>query len=128
MAESFKQDIIIEGLPTGSSSFLEAGDFQYVSAFYSLNMGENFINTLRQKRFKISNTSLDKTYRFEFTTYDKLIFVPSMGHLKPLATKEVIASFLSKKPINCVKVGEINSTFLLFVKVELLFLFRYIWI
>lgn len=52
--------------------------------------------------------SADKMYRFEFASYDKLVFTPGIGHLKPGAHKEVIASFLTKDPVNFTKVTTYN--------------------
>lgn len=85
------------------------------SVGYEINFGYPLINTLEKKCFKIINTSSSSTYKFEFPSYDKLLFIPAIGHLKPNATKEVIVTFLSKEPFTIAKVN-----YIVFVKITTL--------
>lgn len=66
---------------------------------YELNFGFGFVNTLQKKCFRIVNHSLEDIYRFQFPIYDKLLFIPAIGHLNPQSSKEIISTFLAKEPI-----------------------------
>ncbi|KAK5646871.1 hypothetical protein RI129_005335 [Pyrocoelia pectoralis] len=71
---------------------------------YTFDFGPLAVNKPYRQYFKIMNTSLTQIYKFEFTYLDKLSFVPTRGHLKPEACKDVIATFKSKEPCTMQKV------------------------
>lgn len=98
--EVFNEVVIIEGLPTVAIK----QDGFFTNPGYELDFGTSFINVLQKKYFKIINHSSTATYKFEIANCDKLMFIPAVGHLKPRAIKEIIATVLSKEPINIIKV------------------------
>ncbi|KAB0798017.1 hypothetical protein PPYR_09010 [Photinus pyralis] len=71
---------------------------------YTIEFGALAVNKPRRKCFKIVNASPTQTYKFEFVNWDKVSFVPSRGHLKPAACKDVIATFKSKEPCTVEKI------------------------
>lgn len=73
-------------------------------ACYELNFGFFPPNKLQKKLFKIVNNSDKTIYKFHLPGTEKLIFIPSIGHLKPHSVKEIIATYLTKEPINLIKV------------------------
>lgn len=99
-AEGYYEDVAIDGLPvvpvkieTSKTSFYES------ELGYDLNFSFGYVDVLQKKCFKISNHSTEIVYRFEFPTYDKLVFIPAIGHLAPNSSKEIICTFLTTEPI-----------------------------
>lgn len=101
-AESYQENFILTGLPT--ASLADQPRNILVVSRYELNLGHCTLNTLTTTRFTIKNTSTEYTYRFQFPSFDKLKFSPTIGHLQPGSSKEVLVSFFTKTPLNLLKV------------------------
>ncbi|KAI4465642.1 dlec1 deleted in lung and esophageal cancer 1 [Holotrichia oblita] len=99
--ESYQENIILTGLPT--ASFAEQTKNALIISRYELNLGHCTLNTLTTTRFTIKNTSTEFSYRFQFPSFDKLKFSPTIGHLQPESSKEVLVSFFTKTPLNLLK-------------------------
>lgn len=66
---------------------------------YNLNFDCAHINKPCKKYIKLKNISSEDTYKFVFTPTDNLNFIPTIGHLKPLSSKDIIVIFYSMEPI-----------------------------
>lgn len=69
------------------------------STKYILDFGSCYIKNLQKCRFKIYNQSSEFIYKFQFKSISEVTFTPSVGHLRPLTRKEIIATFMSVEPI-----------------------------
>ncbi|KAG5323149.1 HYDIN protein, partial [Acromyrmex heyeri] len=69
-----------------------------VSLIYILDYGYCFVNKIYRKSFKIVNKSINQYLRFQWSAHPNVVFTPSIGHLKPLTCKEIVATFLSSEP------------------------------
>lgn len=110
-AQCFVEDIIIEGLPTtnpfiqkSKTSMISMGTMSYCTN-YLIDFGNSFLNSLQKMKFKIMNQSTVDIYKFEFRAISDVTFIPSIGHLKPAAKKEVIVTFLSSDPVSHIQVS-----------------------
>lgn len=65
---------------------------------YKFNFDYSFLNYLQKKHFSIKNNSENFTYKFEFTNFVPLVFIPRVGHLQPLTNKKIVVTFSSRKP------------------------------
>ncbi|XP_014477569.1 PREDICTED: hydrocephalus-inducing protein homolog [Dinoponera quadriceps] len=72
------------------------------SLIYRLDFGCCFVNKIYRKNFKIVNKSADRYLRFQWDEHPNVVFTPSIGHLKGLTCKEIVATFLSSEPANYV--------------------------
>ncbi|XP_017794375.1 PREDICTED: hydrocephalus-inducing protein homolog [Habropoda laboriosa] len=82
-------------LTSASSSMIFA-----VSLTYILDYGLCFISKMYKKTFKIVNKSTDRWFRFQWSVHPHVVFVPSIGHIKYLTCKEIVATFLAAEPTN----------------------------
>ncbi|XP_076763005.1 hydrocephalus-inducing protein [Xylocopa sonorina] len=71
-----------------------------VSLTYILDYGLCFISKMYKKTFKIVNKSTDRWFRFQWNVHPHVVFVPSIGHIKYLTSKEIVATFLASEPTN----------------------------
>ncbi|XP_012054801.1 PREDICTED: hydrocephalus-inducing protein-like [Atta cephalotes] len=69
-----------------------------VSLIYMLDYGYCFVNKIYRKSFKVVNKSINQYLRFQWSAHPNVVFTPSIGHLKPLTCKEIVATFLSSEP------------------------------
>ncbi|XP_011066010.1 PREDICTED: hydrocephalus-inducing protein-like [Acromyrmex echinatior] len=69
-----------------------------VSLIYVLDYGYCFVNKIYRKSFKVVNKSINQYLRFQWSAHPNVVFTPSIGHLKPLTCKEIVATFLSSEP------------------------------
>lgn len=69
------------------------------STKYILNFGRTYLNTLQKQKFKIKNISEKNNYKFEFLPTNDVVFIPTVGHLSPLSTKEIIVTFMTTEPV-----------------------------
>ncbi|XP_011690792.1 PREDICTED: hydrocephalus-inducing protein-like [Wasmannia auropunctata] len=69
-----------------------------VSLIYKLDYGYCFVNKIYRKSFKVVNKSMNQYLRFQWSAHPNVVFTPSIGHLKPLTCKEIVATFLSSEP------------------------------
>lgn len=119
-ADSFTEDVILEGLETTfetnpmenanseSRISIDLNSHCTLNSYctnYVMDFGNSFLSTLQKKRFKIINQSTTDTYKFQFLVINEVSFIPTLGHLRPGAKKEVIATFLSSDPVSYVKVS-----------------------
>lgn len=74
---------------------------------YNLDMGCTVLNALQKKTFTIANTSEYYVYKFEIMDSPNLIILPRSGHLKELTSKDIVATFSSKEPVQIIKVSPI---------------------
>lgn len=104
--ESYYQDVIFNELvPCLNNNKQENNIAAELSWGYELDFGYCHINRLKKKCFEIKNYSTIDTYKFQFRNntnffIDSIMFTPSMGHLKPQASKRIIATFFTRKPTN----------------------------
>lgn len=103
-AEGYYLDVCFEGLIPYSRSSSITSVSQKAVFGYALNFGYTALNTLEKRCFTLKNNSNEYVYKFHFPIYSEVIFTPAVGHLKPGATKQIIAAFLSKFPINLIEV------------------------
>lgn len=101
--DSYCEYITIQDLPTFTNYKAQPTNNESY-ACYELDFGYCYPNTMAKKAFKISNNSVDATYKFQFSHNNNLIFIPSIGHLHPGTFKDIYATFLTKEPLNIVKV------------------------
>ncbi|XP_011879966.1 PREDICTED: hydrocephalus-inducing protein-like [Vollenhovia emeryi] len=73
-----------------------------ISLIYKLDYGYCFINKIYRKSFKIVNKSMNQYLRFQWGAHPNVVFTPSIGHLKSLTCKEIVATFLSSGPVTYV--------------------------
>ncbi|XP_017761798.1 PREDICTED: LOW QUALITY PROTEIN: hydrocephalus-inducing protein-like [Eufriesea mexicana] len=71
-----------------------------VSLTYILDYGLCFVSKIYRKTFKIVNKSTDRWFRFQWSVHPHVVFVPSIGHVKYLTCKEIVATFLASEPTN----------------------------
>lgn len=114
-ASSYYHDIYLEGLTPYK---IKGKD----PVGYKINFAYAFVNYLQKTFFSIKNNSEDFTYKFEFSNFGPLVFTPRVGHLQPLANKNVIVTFSSKTVQSFEKV-----TSLILVNVLLLYLIFRNW-
>lgn len=110
--EGYNEDITIEGLPIvpirnekSNTSCLD------IELGYELHFSYGFVNVLQKKCFKIANRSQEFVYRFEFPTFDKLVFIPAIGHLAPKSSKEIICTLLTEEPLVLENVSKFKALF-----------------
>ncbi|CAH2004217.1 unnamed protein product [Acanthoscelides obtectus] len=72
---------------------------------YDLDFGFTSLNRILNKTFTITNLSFNSTYKFEICSNCAVMFVPSVGHLKPMVTKTIVASFCTNEPLALEKVN-----------------------
>lgn len=60
--------------------------------------------------FKIVNKSTDRSFRFQWSEHPYVVFEPSVGHIKYLTSKEIVATFLAPEPTNQENVRFQNET------------------
>ncbi|XP_023311652.1 hydrocephalus-inducing protein [Anoplophora glabripennis] len=89
--QSYYHDICLEGL---TPCIIKERN----TMGYKIDFGFVFLHYIQRKMFTIKNYSEQYIYKFEFTDFGPLVFTPRVGHLKPLAHKEVIVSFCTRKP------------------------------
>lgn len=82
-----------------------------VSLIYRLDYGCCFINKIYKKNFKIANKSEDRHLRFQWSAHSNVVFTPSIGHLKSLTCKGIVATFLSSEPASYIDVISSNLHF-----------------
>ncbi|XP_076237948.1 hydrocephalus-inducing protein-like [Calliopsis andreniformis] len=68
------------------------------SLTYILDYGLRFVGRMYKKTFKVANKSTDRWYRFQWSVHPNIVFIPSMGHVKYLTYKEIVATFLAAEP------------------------------
>lgn len=81
-----------------------------VSLTYKLDFGNRFVNKIYKKNFRIVSKSANQHLRFRWSANPNVVFTPSIGHLKPLACKEIVATFLPSEPANYVDVIKLISS------------------
>ncbi|XP_018307393.1 hydrocephalus-inducing protein homolog [Mycetomoellerius zeteki] len=69
-----------------------------ISLIYKLDYGYCFVNKIYRKNFKVVNKSVNQYLRFQWSAHPNVVFTPSIGHLRPLTCKEIVATFLSSEP------------------------------
>ncbi|XP_039306783.1 hydrocephalus-inducing protein homolog [Solenopsis invicta] len=70
-----------------------------ISLIYKLDYGCCFVNKIYRKNFKVVNKSMNRYLRFQWSAHPNIVFTPSIGHLKPLIHKEIVATFFSSEPV-----------------------------
>ncbi|KAI4504415.1 hypothetical protein M0802_000886 [Mischocyttarus mexicanus] len=65
---------------------------------YKLDYGTCHINKMYKKTFKITNKSLNRYFRFQWTAHPNVVFVPSIGHLQHSTSKQITATLLESEP------------------------------
>ncbi|XP_043251741.1 hydrocephalus-inducing protein-like [Colletes gigas] len=70
------------------------------SLTYILNYGLCVVSKMYKKTIRIANKSPDRWFRFQWSEHPNVVFVPTIGHIKFLTCKEVIATFLASEPTN----------------------------
>ncbi|KAK9306551.1 hypothetical protein QLX08_002752 [Tetragonisca angustula] len=70
------------------------------SLTYILDYGLCFVSKMYKKAFKIVNKSTDRLFRFQWSEHPYIVFEPSVGHIKHLTSKEIVATFLAPEPTN----------------------------
>lgn len=76
--QSYQNELCIKGL----TPFMNIKN-----VCYELDLGYRMLNALETKTFTLVNTSTVQAYKFDITSPDYLIFLPSSGHLKESSTK-----------------------------------------
>lgn len=64
-----------------------------------MDYGCCFVNKIYRKSFKVVNKSMSQCLRFQWSAHPNVVFTPSIGHLKSLTCKEIVATFLSSEPV-----------------------------
>ena len=82
---SYADDIAFENLPGGHSDEIDFGELSIVPQGLE---GYNKVVS-----FNLENHCADSAIRFEMPKHEDFIFRPAVGHLKPRATIDVIATF-----------------------------------
>lgn len=80
------------------------------SLIYILDYGLCFVSKMYKKAFKIVNKSTDRSFRFQWSVHPYVVFEPSVGHIKYLTSKEIVATFLAPEPTNQENVRFQNET------------------
>lgn len=83
---------------------------------YELDFGYTILNALNKKTFILTNTSSFHHYKFKIVTTSNLIIIPQVGHLKSLSSKEILATFTVKEPIQIIKVRIGSAKFGLYIQ------------
>lgn len=102
----FKSDVTLEGIPTclpSSSSDDPLKNSTQVP--YQLEFGSCSVNSLVKRCFRIVNHSGTDTFKFQFASFDRFMFAPSVGHLKPFSSKDIISTFQSRVPVKVFQVS-----------------------
>ncbi|KAJ8920877.1 hypothetical protein NQ315_015670 [Exocentrus adspersus] len=90
-AEGYYHDLYVKGLPPCTQKDANTG--------YDIDFGYAALNVLQKKVFSIKNNSDEYTYKFEFSKTGSFTFIPSVGHLTPFTSKEIIVTFFSRIPL-----------------------------
>ncbi|XP_048264436.1 LOW QUALITY PROTEIN: hydrocephalus-inducing protein [Bombus terrestris] len=82
-------------LVSASSNSMHSASLTYI-----LDYGLCFVSKMYKKTFKIANKSTDRWFRFQWSAHPHVVFEPSIGHIKYLTCKEIVATFLAPEPAN----------------------------
>lgn len=89
-AQSYEHDIWIKGIPAFMSDN---------TLCYELDLGHRSLNILETKTVTLINTSKFHHYKFEISSINYLEILPKVGHLKAQTSKDIVAAFRSKEPL-----------------------------
>ncbi|XP_069696767.1 hydrocephalus-inducing protein-like [Periplaneta americana] len=103
--ESYREDITIEGLELPESKvWAQKRGEEPKPPLYHLDYGFCYIDKMKKRCFRIINHSDVDTYRFEWESHPNILFTPTVGHILPSTTKDIVATFLSSEPVNLKKI------------------------
>ena len=111
VGEGYEDDITIDnirGTSKQGTDFIEENILEVLDAddnSIHLNFGDCPIGRLNQLTFTITNHSSTEPYRFSWGTHPNIVFIPSVGHIHPRCSKDIIAEFKAQEPVSFQKVA-----------------------
>uniref|UniRef100_A0A6P7FKJ2 Hydrocephalus-inducing protein-like n=1 Tax=Diabrotica virgifera virgifera TaxID=50390 RepID=A0A6P7FKJ2_DIAVI len=94
--QCYEGEITVHDLPASNPSVWNISQNEII---YHLDFGYSPLRIINKKYFSIKNHSKTSTFRFNFRSdVPNLVFLPSIGHLKPTSRKEILAMISSEEP------------------------------
>ncbi|XP_033221021.1 hydrocephalus-inducing protein homolog [Belonocnema kinseyi] len=76
-------------------SSLKMSTSTFATLMYKLDYGSCFLNRMSKISFKVVNKTEDRCFRFEWSQHPNVVLTPTIGHVGPCRSKEIVATFLA---------------------------------